>query len=302
MSAVRARPSHGTDSPCSEPAPADARAAIGSAGGRRCIKNENNAIPRLGGLIVLIADVWAIVNIFQSGAEHRQTRCCGRCIVILLPIARFILWYFFGPRTGRASVHQRRITRPQARRWRAGPEQHRGLVAAVAQRGVDRGAAVVRARLRDSDAVRCHRARWNTVVSSAFADSPHGPSGRCPASARTITLRSSKPQIVGERGQLALAALDRRHRVAGSRSRASARTSSRAPFKTRSSRSSHSIHDSELACIIPARSCAGCRVTVQRRADKRYYFNAQSTSVGAAHRHCRRASRKAAVDREATSE
>ena len=54
-----------------------------------------------GGLIVLIADVWAIVNIFQSGASTAD-KVLWTVIVIVLPILGFILWFFLGPRTGRA--------------------------------------------------------------------------------------------------------------------------------------------------------------------------------------------------------
>jgi succinate dehydrogenase/fumarate reductase cytochrome b subunit len=54
-----------------------------------------------GGLIVLIADVWAIVNILQSGAST-GSKVLWTVIVIVLPIVGFILWFFLGPRTGRA--------------------------------------------------------------------------------------------------------------------------------------------------------------------------------------------------------
>jgi hypothetical protein len=54
-----------------------------------------------GGLIVLIADVWAIVNILQSSASTGN-KVLWTVIVILLPILGFILWFFLGPRTGRA--------------------------------------------------------------------------------------------------------------------------------------------------------------------------------------------------------
>jgi len=55
----------------------------------------------LGGLIVLIADVWAIVNIFQSSADTGR-KVLWTVLVILLPVLGFILWYFLGPKTGRA--------------------------------------------------------------------------------------------------------------------------------------------------------------------------------------------------------
>jgi succinate dehydrogenase/fumarate reductase cytochrome b subunit len=55
----------------------------------------------IGGLIVLIADVWAIVNIFQSGADTGK-KVLWTVVVILLPVLGFVLWYFLGPKTGKA--------------------------------------------------------------------------------------------------------------------------------------------------------------------------------------------------------
>jgi succinate dehydrogenase/fumarate reductase cytochrome b subunit len=54
-----------------------------------------------GGLIVLIADVWAIVNIFQSGADTGK-KVIWTVLVILLPVLGFILWLILGPKSGRA--------------------------------------------------------------------------------------------------------------------------------------------------------------------------------------------------------
>jgi len=53
------------------------------------------------GLIVLIADVWAIVNVFQSSADTGR-KVLWTVLVILLPVLGFILWYFLGPKSGRA--------------------------------------------------------------------------------------------------------------------------------------------------------------------------------------------------------
>jgi hypothetical protein len=55
----------------------------------------------LGGLIVLVADVWAIVNIFQSAADTGR-KVLWTVLVLVLPLVGFILWYFLGPKTGRA--------------------------------------------------------------------------------------------------------------------------------------------------------------------------------------------------------
>lgn len=56
--------------------------------------------PGLLGLIVLIADVWAIVNIFQSGADT-GAKVLWTVLVILLPVLGFILWYFLGPKSAK---------------------------------------------------------------------------------------------------------------------------------------------------------------------------------------------------------
>ena len=52
----------------------------------------------LYGLIVLIADVWAIVNVFQSSADTGK-KVLWTVLVIILPVLGFILWYFLGPKT-----------------------------------------------------------------------------------------------------------------------------------------------------------------------------------------------------------
>jgi hypothetical protein len=53
------------------------------------------------GLVVLIADVWAIVNILQSGADTGK-KVLWTVVVVVLPVLGFILWYFLGPRTGKS--------------------------------------------------------------------------------------------------------------------------------------------------------------------------------------------------------
>jgi len=55
----------------------------------------------LGGIIVLIADVWAIVNIFQSRASTGN-KVLWTVLVLVLPVLGFLLWLIFGPRTARA--------------------------------------------------------------------------------------------------------------------------------------------------------------------------------------------------------
>lgn len=52
----------------------------------------------LWGLLILIADVWAIVNVLQSTAET-GTKVLWVVIIIVLPLIGFILWLLLGPKT-----------------------------------------------------------------------------------------------------------------------------------------------------------------------------------------------------------
>jgi hypothetical protein len=53
------------------------------------------------GILVLIADVWAIINIIQSSA-NTDRKVLWTVLVVLLPVLGFILWYFLGPKSGRS--------------------------------------------------------------------------------------------------------------------------------------------------------------------------------------------------------
>ncbi len=48
-------------------------------------------------LLILAADVWAIINILQSD-ENTVTKVVWTILVIVLPILGLIIWYFAGPR------------------------------------------------------------------------------------------------------------------------------------------------------------------------------------------------------------
>ena len=55
----------------------------------------------LWGLIVLVADIWAIINIFQSSVSTGN-KVLWTVVVLILPVLGFILWFFWGPKTSRA--------------------------------------------------------------------------------------------------------------------------------------------------------------------------------------------------------
>jgi succinate dehydrogenase/fumarate reductase cytochrome b subunit len=54
----------------------------------------------LWGILILFADVWAIVNILQSGSETSK-KVLWTVLVIVLPVVGFLLWLLMGPRTAR---------------------------------------------------------------------------------------------------------------------------------------------------------------------------------------------------------
>ena len=53
------------------------------------------------GLLILIADIWAIMNIFQSSASNEK-KLIWIVAVVLLPVLGLILWFFMGPRGRKA--------------------------------------------------------------------------------------------------------------------------------------------------------------------------------------------------------
>lgn len=55
----------------------------------------------IGGLIVLAGDIWALLNVFQSTASNEK-KLLWALVIILLPVLGLLLWFFLGPRDGRA--------------------------------------------------------------------------------------------------------------------------------------------------------------------------------------------------------
>lgn len=51
------------------------------------------------GILVLACDIWAIINIFQSGVSNEK-KLLWILVVVLLPVLGLILWFFLGPRQG----------------------------------------------------------------------------------------------------------------------------------------------------------------------------------------------------------
>lgn len=51
-------------------------------------------------LIILIVDIWAIVNLFQSRASPGKI-VFWVLLILILPVLGFILWFLGGPKSAR---------------------------------------------------------------------------------------------------------------------------------------------------------------------------------------------------------
>jgi succinate dehydrogenase/fumarate reductase cytochrome b subunit len=63
------------------------------------IHNWRARMESILGILILIADVWAILNIFQSSANNLK-KALWIALVLILPLLGVIIWYFAGPREG----------------------------------------------------------------------------------------------------------------------------------------------------------------------------------------------------------
>ena len=50
--------------------------------------------------MILIGDIWALINIFQSSVSNGK-KLVWILVVLLLPLLGLILWFFAGPRDGK---------------------------------------------------------------------------------------------------------------------------------------------------------------------------------------------------------
>lgn len=52
------------------------------------------------GIIILVADIWAIVNVFGSTAST-GAKVLWTLLILILPVLGLIIWFFAGPRSAR---------------------------------------------------------------------------------------------------------------------------------------------------------------------------------------------------------
>jgi len=53
------------------------------------------------GIVIFIADIWAIINIFQSHGASTGAKVLWILLILFLPVIGLIIWWFAGPRTSR---------------------------------------------------------------------------------------------------------------------------------------------------------------------------------------------------------
>ena len=51
----------------------------------------------IAGLLLLAADIWAILNIFRSSASTGR-KALWIVLVLVLPLLGLVIWFFAGPR------------------------------------------------------------------------------------------------------------------------------------------------------------------------------------------------------------
>jgi hypothetical protein len=55
------------------------------------------------GLVILALDIWAIINVIQSGSST-GAKILWVLLILVLPVVGLIIWFFAGPRGGRISA------------------------------------------------------------------------------------------------------------------------------------------------------------------------------------------------------
>ncbi len=56
-------------------------------------------ISGLTGLLLLIADIYAIINVVQSTKVSTAAKVVWTVVILLMPLFGFIAWLFLGPRS-----------------------------------------------------------------------------------------------------------------------------------------------------------------------------------------------------------
>jgi hypothetical protein len=54
------------------------------------------------GIIVLILDIWALINVFGSRGSTTGQKLLWTLLIVLLPLIGFIVWLVAGPRKSAA--------------------------------------------------------------------------------------------------------------------------------------------------------------------------------------------------------
>lgn len=67
----------------------------------RCCIDPLKCLMRLLGIVIFIADIWAIINIFQAQGASTGAKVLWTLLILFLPVIGLIIWWFAGPRASR---------------------------------------------------------------------------------------------------------------------------------------------------------------------------------------------------------
>lgn len=59
----------------------------------------NMQVNGIWGLLILIADIYAIISVVQSGGTSTGKKVGWILLILFLPVLGFIIWWLAGPRT-----------------------------------------------------------------------------------------------------------------------------------------------------------------------------------------------------------
>ena len=57
----------------------------------------------IGGVLVFLLDIWALISILQSGGTSVE-RLIWVIIILVLPLVGFLIWYLIGPGSKRCPI------------------------------------------------------------------------------------------------------------------------------------------------------------------------------------------------------
>jgi Mg2+ and Co2+ transporter CorA len=62
------------------------------------LPGEEAMLSTILSILILIADIWAVINVIQS-SESTGTKTLWVVLILVLPVLGLVIWYFAGPKS-----------------------------------------------------------------------------------------------------------------------------------------------------------------------------------------------------------